>query len=98
MYFAVAATLCVAGSFQEQAGRFWPPLPITNHMEQVMINSESGSRSPGRHTKNWWPAATMALCLGAASFGSQAQSIVMAGSYQNFDVLNNTGQPTYGFE
>lgn len=28
---------------------------------------------------------------------AQAQ-VVMAGSYQNFDVLNNTGSPTYGFE
>src|ERR1043165_5464070 len=25
-------------------------------------------------------------------------AIVMAGVYQNFDVLNNTGGPTYGFE
>jgi hypothetical protein len=34
--------------------------------------------------------------------GAQAQAappgIVMAGSHQNFDVLNNTGEPTYGFE
>jgi List-Bact-rpt repeat protein len=29
---------------------------------------------------------------------ARAQSIVMAGNYQNFDVLNNTGQPTEGFE
>lgn len=28
----------------------------------------------------------------------RAQAVVMAGSYQNFDVLNNTGAPTYGFE
>jgi List-Bact-rpt repeat protein len=28
----------------------------------------------------------------------RAQVVVMAGSYQNFDVLNNTGEPTYGFE
>ncbi len=27
-----------------------------------------------------------------------AQAVVMAGSYQNFDVLNNTGEPTEGFE
>ncbi|MDQ6618146.1 MAG: hypothetical protein M3Z31_00360 [Pseudomonadota bacterium] len=27
-----------------------------------------------------------------------AQAVVMAGNYQNFDVLNSTGAPTYGFE
>ena len=42
--------------------------------------------------------ALAALCLVAAGGAAQAQSIVMAGSYQNFDVLNNTGAPTYGFE
>lgn len=43
-------------------------------------------------------ALASALLL-AGSFGAaQAQSIVMAGSYQNFDVLNNTGAPTHGFE
>jgi List-Bact-rpt repeat protein len=30
--------------------------------------------------------------------GVRAQSIVMAGNYQNFDVLNNTGGQTCGFE
>ena len=43
-------------------------------------------------------AALAALCLGTASLGAAAQAVVMAGSYQNFDVLNNTGAPTYGFE
>ena len=42
--------------------------------------------------------ALAALCLVAAGGAAQAQSIVMAGNYQNFDVLNNTGAPTYGFE
>ncbi len=42
--------------------------------------------------------ALAALCLTAVSGAAQAQSIVMAGNYQNFDVLNNTGAPTYGFE
>ncbi len=45
-----------------------------------------------------WPGALAALSLGAAALGAQAQAIVMAGSYQNFDVLNSTGAPTYGFE
>ena len=46
-----------------------------------------------------WPlAALAAACLSVASPGAQAQAVVMAGSYQNFDVLNNTGAPTYGFE
>src|SRR6476661_4827350 len=50
--------------------------------------------------QRWWPAALMAFCLslGTGTLDAQAQSIVMAGSYQNFDVLNNTGAPTYGFE
>jgi hypothetical protein len=42
--------------------------------------------------------ALAALCLSAAPLASHAQAINMAGSYQNFDVLNNTGGPTYGFE
>jgi hypothetical protein len=50
--------------------------------------------------RRWRPLALAAGLLAAASFGAQAQaqSIVMAGSYQNFDVLNNTGQPVHGFE
>ncbi len=44
------------------------------------------------------PMAAVALALFAAPYAAQAQSIVMAGNYQNFDVLNNTGAPTYGFE
>jgi sugar (pentulose or hexulose) kinase len=42
--------------------------------------------------------ALAALGLAAPTTGAQAQSIVMAGNHQNFDVLNNTGAPTYGFE
>ncbi len=42
--------------------------------------------------------ALAALCLGTAAAGAQAQSIVMAGNYQNFDVLINTGGVVYGFE
>jgi hypothetical protein len=38
------------------------------------------------------------LALLSAAATVQAQGIVMAGSYQNFDVLNNTGGPTCGFE
>ena len=53
--------------------------------------------SHGR-TKQSWPAVLAALTVGAAAFGAQAQSIVMAGNYQNFDVLNNTGSVVYGFE
>ena len=39
--------------------------------------------------------AASGACLSEAV---HAQGVVMAGSYQNFDVLNNTGEPTYGFE
>jgi hypothetical protein len=48
--------------------------------------------------RSWWSASLVAMAFGAASSGAQAQAIVMAGSYQNFDVLNSTGAPTYGFE
>jgi hypothetical protein len=45
------------------------------------------------------PLAALALAgLVAAAPSAHAQAVVMAGSYQNFDVLNNTGAPTYGFE
>ena len=40
----------------------------------------------------------IAFTLGACALAAQAQAVVVAGSYQNFDVLNNTGAPTYGFE
>ena len=54
--------------------------------------------SPCRNQRRWWPAALAVLCLGTTSLGVRAQAVVMAGSYQNFDVLNNTGAPTHGFE
>lgn len=38
-----------------------------------------------------------AACLSAMALGAQAR-VVMAGSTQNFDVLNSTGAPTHGFE
>jgi hypothetical protein len=63
-----------------------------------MMNSEFRSRSFKRWPRHWWSAALTALCLSTGSVGVQAQSIVMAGNYQNFDVLNNTGGPTCGFE
>ncbi|MFG6466135.1 InlB B-repeat-containing protein [Roseateles sp. BYS87W] len=40
---------------------------------------------------------TASALVAASLLPAQAQ-VVMAGSYQNFDVLNNTGAPTYGFE
>ncbi len=48
---------------------------------------------------SWRHAALAAFAaFGLAPLGAQAQAVVMAGSYQNFDVLNDTGAPTYGFE
>lgn len=44
------------------------------------------------------PTSLAALLLLGAHPAVHAQAIVMAGSYQNFDVLNNTGRPTHGFE
>jgi uncharacterized repeat protein (TIGR02543 family) len=61
-------------------------------------------RRPLSRMTRWWPALLAALCLSAWTLGPQAEAqvpapaIAMAGSYQNFDVLNNTGTPTYGFE
>ena len=43
-------------------------------------------------------ALLAAACLGALPLASHGQAVVMAGSYQNFDVLNNTGGETHGFE
>lgn len=42
--------------------------------------------------------AALAVGLGSAIAPALAQSVVMAGSYGNFDVLNNTGKPTHGLE
>ena len=62
-------------------------------------------RPPG-HPARWLSAMLAALCLSTGAVGEQtpvqaqvaAPAVAMAGSYQNFDVLNNTGEPTYGFE
>src|SRR5205085_4059840 len=54
--------------------------------------------SPPTPIKHRWPAALGAICLSVFALGAQAQAVVMAGSYQNFDVLNNTGSETHGFE
>ena len=47
-------------------------------------------------------AAALSIHALGASTAAQAQvapaAIAMAGNYQNFDVLNNTGAPTCGFE
>ncbi len=43
-------------------------------------------------------SAATALALLATPFAAQAQAVVMAGNYQNFDVLNDTGGHACGFE
>jgi hypothetical protein len=43
-------------------------------------------------------AAAAALALAALPHAAHAQAVVMAGNYQNFDVLNNNGQEACGFE
>src|SRR3954468_14081455 len=61
---------------------------------------------PFLKSKRLWAAALAALCVSASLPAAQPQAeaqvaapvIAMAGSYQNFDVLNNTGGLTYGFE
>jgi len=42
-------------------------------------------------------ALTAAVLAGFCA-GAHAQAVVMAGNYQNFDVLNNTGRQACGFE
>src|SRR3954462_9033767 len=42
--------------------------------------------------------AVLSATLMALATGAHAQAVVMAGSYSNFDVLNNTGQQACGFE
>ena len=51
-----------------------------------------------RRLKRWGLAGLTCVCVGVGTQGAHAQAIVMAGSYQNFDVLNNTGAPACGFE
>ena len=75
-----------------------PPPPGSDRLEVTVQKSGFRNLAFSRCPKPWWPAALAATCLSAASIGAQAQAIVMAGVYQNFDVLNNTGAPTYGFE
>ena len=53
---------------------------------------------PGRTARNLILGALTSAGLLSVSAGVQAQAVAMAGNYQNFDVLNNTGAPTYGFE
>lgn len=43
-------------------------------------------------------AALLSAGLCASPFAAHAQAVVMAGSYSNFDVLNNTGGQACGFE
>ena len=43
-------------------------------------------------------AAAIAASLACAAPAAHAQAVVMAGNYQNFDVLNNTGGMACGFE
>ena len=69
-------------------------------MQETTLNSAHPAPRPTarRGPRRRWPAVLAALCLGTAALGANAQAVAMAGSYQNFDVLNNTGAPTHGFE
>jgi List-Bact-rpt repeat protein len=71
--------------------------------DEPMNQRRNGMRSQGRvepstMARNLLIGALISAGLLSVSAGAQAQAVVMAGSYQNFDVLNNTGEPTYGFE
>ena len=63
-----------------------------------MKTSAAGHRAFKRRLTTVSTAALALWCLGAASLGAHAQAVVMAGSYQNYDVLNNTGSCAHGFE
>ena len=52
----------------------------------------------GSMARNLIIGALMSMGLVSAPTSVRAQAVVMAGNYQNFDVLNNTGGPTEGFE
>jgi len=67
---------------------------MTHHTPRRLQPGTPRSARTGR-------AAAWALAAGllaASPLATRAQSIIMAGSYQNFDVLNNTGGTVYGFE
>ena len=55
-----------------------------------------GAGRPRLTGRTWVALATAGLAIAGQDAGAQA--VVMAGSYQNFDVLNNTGGPACGFE
>ncbi len=58
--------------------------------------SGRGRRSMGRRAGLFWPAL---LALGALAFSSgQARASTAWGSTNNFDVVNDTGSETHGFE
>ena len=63
-----------------------------------MKKSAAGNRPFNRRLATASTTALALLCLGAASLSAHAQAVVMAGSYQNYDVLNNTGSCAHGFE
>jgi hypothetical protein len=65
-------------------------------MENEKVNNEG--RVQGSRIRTTLLAAAIAALAAGFTGASQAQSVVMAGNYQNFDVLNNTGAPACGFE
>src|SRR5689334_20474943 len=55
------------------------------------------NRSTGVIGKALWGAALLVALLGAPN-AMHAQSATLFGALSNFDVLNNVGQETFGFE
>ncbi|MEO8137368.1 MAG: hypothetical protein ABI831_25730, partial [Betaproteobacteria bacterium] len=76
----------------------WQTGPTTSDLNAAIITTGTRHHAPMRQAKGGWAAALAGLCLSVGSLGAHGQAVVMAGMYQNFDVLNNTGAPTYGFE
>jgi hypothetical protein len=50
----------------------------------------------GNMARNLTIGALMFAAVMSVSTGAHAQAVVMAGNYQNFDVLNNTGETDRG--
>src|SRR5947209_17448833 len=61
------------------------------------MRTQTESR-PGSFRRSVLIGALLSASILSCPASVYAQAVVMAGSYQNFDVLNNTGGPTYGFE
>lgn len=75
---------------------------MSNQLALPLPGAHGHRHVPNRHAtapRVWASGLVLIGAIGlAAPAVVRAQAVVMAGSYQNFDVLNNTGGETHGFE